>query len=206
MMRKIGIYKIQSITKPERIYIGSSINLNARKNDHFSALRRGDASQKLQRHYNRFGKNDLQFIVLRYCSVKNLLQNEQYFIDLYKPWFNVSPTAGNCLGIKMSEESRIKISKSKKGVLVGSLNGFYGKHHTEETKEKIRLKKVGRKMSEEIKMKIGQAHSGQKRSIEARQNMSRAQRKIIHRLASEETKRKMSEAGLKAWKRRKLCV
>ncbi|TSA56914.1 hypothetical protein D4R42_02645 [bacterium] len=35
-----GIYKIQSKVKPNRIYIGSSTNINKRKNTHFEQLRK----------------------------------------------------------------------------------------------------------------------------------------------------------------------
>lgn len=41
-------------------------------------------------------------------------------------------------GVIMSEESRKKMSEAKKGMYNGENHPFYGKHHTEETKQKIR--------------------------------------------------------------------
>jgi len=60
------------------------------------------------------------------------------------------------LGKKHSEETKRKISKNRKGKCVGKDNYFYGKHHTEETKEKMR----GRKHTEEAKKKIVESHRG----------------------------------------------
>lgn len=42
-----------------------------------------------------------------------------------------------------------------KRIKYGEDNGMYGKHHTEESKAKIRSKLTGRKLSEETKAKIG---------------------------------------------------
>ena len=53
---KSGIYKIQSKCKPDRIYIGSAINIEGRKRAHFSRLKHGyHHSIKLQRHYDKYG-------------------------------------------------------------------------------------------------------------------------------------------------------
>ena len=54
-------------------------------------------------------------------------------------------------GHKLSEETKNKMSLSKKG----ELNNFYGKHHTEKTKQKIiQNNHLGRHSSEETKRKL----------------------------------------------------
>ena len=45
----------------------------------------------------------------------------------------------------LSDETKHKISQSKKGKFTGEDNHFYGKHHTEETKDKIR-EKLGKRV------------------------------------------------------------
>jgi len=45
--------------------------------------------------------------------------------------------------VKASEETRQKLSKMRKNKNTGEKNPFFGKHHTEETKEKIREKRCG---------------------------------------------------------------
>lgn len=205
MIKESGIYKIQSKIKPERIYIGSAINLNNRKRTHFSALRRNKHySKKLQSHYNKYGDNDLVFSVLLTCAKEDLIKHEQFFIDAYNPWFNCSKTAGSPLGVKHSKEEckrrseflkgkntwtkgRVPWNKGKKGLQVswrkghhgeycGEKNPFWGKRHSEETKEKNRLWHTGRKQTNVTINKRIKKIKGQKRPPESRQNMSNAQK------------------------------
>jgi len=124
-MKISGIYQIQSKIKPERIYIGSAININQRWNRHLYTLKSGiHRNIKLQRHFNRYGEIDLQFSILLGCEKEYLIANEQFFIDSYNPYFNININASSRLGSILSEETRKKISQS-----------LIGKHHSEETKE-----------------------------------------------------------------------
>ncbi|MCI7208408.1 MAG: hypothetical protein MSA15_20755 [Clostridium sp.] len=69
-------------------------------------------------------------------------------------------------GKHLSEETKNKISNTKKGQLVGEKHPMYGKHHTEEAKEKNRQshlrenlsKETRNKMSEKAKMRAGENH------------------------------------------------
>jgi group I intron endonuclease len=64
-MKIVGVYKIQSIIKPERIYIGSTVDMVNRWWTHLYYLRNGDHhSPKLQRHYNKYGEDDLVFEII----------------------------------------------------------------------------------------------------------------------------------------------
>ena len=56
---------------------------------------------------------------------------------------------------KPSEETKKKMSLSKKGKYTGEKNSFYGKHHTEETRRKIG--EANKNISEETRRKIGEA-------------------------------------------------
>jgi len=98
-MKTSGIYKIQSTTHPERIYIGSAVNINRRHNQHLRDLKHNTHhSVKLQRHFNKYGQNDLMFIIIEECPVDILLIKEQYHLNLNNTYFNICKTAGNCLG------------------------------------------------------------------------------------------------------------
>lgn len=48
------------------------------------------------------------------------------------------------LGLKMSAEQRKRMSEARKGKNTGEDNHFFGKHHNEETKQKIKEKNKGR--------------------------------------------------------------
>lgn len=64
----------------------------------------------------------------------------------------------NCYGSRIERMSK-NISLSLKGKYVGENSPFYGKHHTEETKQKLRKPK-----SEEHKKKLSQALKGKRKT------------------------------------------
>lgn len=108
-MKASGIYKIQSKSAPERVYVGSAINLDHRWAVHLFQLRRNvHHSVKLQRHFNKYGEDDLVFITIEPCLPEFLVIREQYYIDLLSPFFNNAKIAGSSLGIKRSEETKQK--------------------------------------------------------------------------------------------------
>ena len=122
-MNKIGVYKICSKIKPQKFYIGSSININKRWNGHLGDLRLNKHhSAKMQNHFNKYGENDLFIMILSETSNDNLLSEEQKYIDELHPIFNICPIAGNCLGIKRTEEEKEKCRSYR---------------HTEEAKKRI---------------------------------------------------------------------
>lgn len=222
-MKISGIYKIQSKIKPERVYIGSSVNVRNRKHDHFRELGLGiHKNSRLQRHCDKYGLDDLVFTVLIGCDKETLLAYEQFYIDALKPYFNISPTAGNTLGCKCSEETKRKIAEANKGKYpseetrrkIGA--SHKGSHRSEETKAKMRLAALGNKnaqghiTSEETRKKLRDAKIGntwgfQKGQISTRGEQSEEERNLRrermrgnkHSLGykhSEETKKRMSEA------------
>jgi len=190
-MKISGIYIIQSIIKPERKYIVSSININRRKYLHFWDFQRGKhKNMKLQRHFNKYGIDDLVFSVLIGCDKETLLAYEQFYIDALNPYFNLCPIAGNSLGVKRSEEFKRKISeantgkkrskevceqmskvrKGRKNVwAIGNKNNV-GRKASKETREKLRIAHLGqqsgfrnKKHSDEAKEKNRIAHLGKRK-------------------------------------------
>jgi group I intron endonuclease len=110
-MKISGIYKIQSVVHPERIYIGSAVSVNNRWNCHLCNLKlKKHSNKKLQNHYNKYGESDLQFSLLLGCDKKDLIKNEQYFIDSYNPYFNICKKAESRLGVR----GQIPWNKGKK--------------------------------------------------------------------------------------------
>ena len=180
-----GIYKIQSIIKPNRIYIGSAINIDRRWHDHLRLLRKNkQPNLKLQNHYNKYGESDLQFSILLGCDKEDLLKIEQYFIESYKPWFNICIKANSQIGLKRSDETKLKLSISHKGKTTWNKGktGIYseetrkkisdcqkGRHNSVESNfkrsESMKGKNIwlkGRKLSEQTKINIGNALRGKK--------------------------------------------
>ena len=118
MRRQSGIYKIQSVIKPERIYIGSSVDITDRWQHHLQELKGNrHNNKKLQNHVNKYGESDLQFSILLGCEKDDLLKVEQYFLDSYKPYFNCCSIAGNTLGFRHSDETKAIIREKRKLVI-----------------------------------------------------------------------------------------
>ena len=67
------------------IYVGSGINLCARKNVHFCRMRKCEHTKKVQDKYNKLGEP--RFIFLTYCHVDELLKQEQEYMEMYKSEF-----------------------------------------------------------------------------------------------------------------------
>jgi group I intron endonuclease len=181
-----GIYQIQSKTKPERIYIGSGVNIQKRWWTHVCELRSNKHYNfKLQRHYNKYGESDLQFSILLGCGKQDLIKHEQFFIDSLDPYFNICKTAGSQLGLKRSNEFRLKMSKLKKGIKRGP--------HTEETKNKIRMAQIGKpRFSIEDRLKMSKERTGKHHSEITKAKMRGPRPQTKGHKHSEELKHKMS--------------
>jgi len=108
-----GIYVIKSNRYPEKMYIGSAVNLEQRKKRHFRELEKNiHFNKKLQNFYNKYGSNSLSFYVLQHVLVKNLLKTEQKYLDNLKPFFNINPMADSRLGAVHSNSTKLKIKTS----------------------------------------------------------------------------------------------
>jgi group I intron endonuclease len=88
-----GIYKITSPSG--NCYIGSSVNIKRRFIQHKSCLRlKKYKNSRFQNAYLKYGQNNLKFEQI-FCvfDKSNLIEFEQYFIDLYDPKYNLSKAA-----------------------------------------------------------------------------------------------------------------
>lgn len=171
---KSGVYELRN-TVTGHCYIGSSVNMQNRKNDHFYHLRtQTHHSPSLQNAYNKYGKDAFEFLVLEEVpDVSQLIQREQHWIDTKHPKYNWNPTAGSRLGSKQPEQAKAKLR---------AYNG------TPEAKERARrslaigwtlpsdqkYKRTGQKNSPEHNHKIAEAHTGMKHTPESLEKMRQA--------------------------------
>jgi group I intron endonuclease len=190
-MMNSGIYQIQN-TLNNKCYIGSAANLKQRLSHHLRALNgNSHCNTHLQRSWNKYGNKCFEFRILLYCAKEDLLFYEQRAIDSYRAnagGYNLRVVASSNLGIKMSEDTILKIAMAQRG------NSYAkGYRHTEETKAKLSAIHKGRKKpdrSREHRLRLSQALKGRKYSEETRKRMSTSKIGFHH---SEETKLKMTE-------------
>lgn len=155
---KSGIYKLRNIIN-NKIYLGSSINLVNRKRIHFGALSRGKHhSDILQKAYNKYGKDNFIFEILEHAVPERLIEREQHYINTLKPFYNVSPTAGSCLGKKQKPETKEKLRQ----LFLAGVTGRTGMKNSEEHKRKNReyWAKNPRKFSKKTRRKMRLARLG----------------------------------------------
>ena len=156
-----GIYIIRNICN-DKIYVGSSKNIEGRWRKHLSDLRRGvHANLHLQSAWEKYKEESFLIEIVLECLEEQLLQEEQSLIQetqcydrkigYNKSLFADSPMKGR----KHSDDSIKKMIQAK----IGEKNNFYKRSHTEETKKKISDSKKGVPLPEETKKKIIEASS-----------------------------------------------
>ena len=160
---KIGIYKITN-TANGKFYIGSSVNIERRWNEHKRELKNNrHHSILLQRAFLKYGEDSFSFEIIENTDEKNLLKREQYYLDKLKPYeknigYNISPKAQN-------------------NVMRGEKHPLYKKGHTEETKKKMR----NRKVTTETKKKMSVNHAnvnGEKNPMYGKKHTADAKKKM----------------------------
>jgi hypothetical protein len=63
----------------------------------------------------KYGYANFSLEILEYCEPTKCIEREQYYMDLFKPEYNILKTAGSLSGYKHLEETIKKIRESMKG-------------------------------------------------------------------------------------------
>lgn len=125
------VYKITNLVN-NMIYIGQTIDYVNRINHHKNKLKRNSSDCKLlQIDYNKYGLSNFKFEILEKCDKEKLLEQETYWINYYG-------------GVN-----------SDKIYNMVSLD-----YCSEEFKYKMRMNRIGKKLSEEAKHKISVKNKG----------------------------------------------
>ena len=189
-----GVYRIRNLVNG-KVYIGSAASqggFKKRWDKHLSDLfLEQHHSIKLQKAWKKYGPKAFIFEIIEIITRPKdmgdelwkliILSREQYYLDtvlfahskdrsLFRDLgYNICRETKNCLGRKVSIETRAKLSKALKG----------------------------RKISQAARVKISQANTGKKRSDEVKTKISKRLIGNQHTLGykhSDETKAKISKA------------
>lgn len=141
-----------------KIYVGSAVDLERRKKEHFRRLDGGcHHSKKLQNSFNKHGASAFKFIVLvRVVRADSLVKIEQEYIDYLGAFgpngYNSRPKAESNLGHKFSaaivEKNRL---------------GHIGKKQSPETIEKRIAPLRGKPLTDSHKKALGDSKRGKPR-------------------------------------------
>lgn len=155
-----GIYKWTSPSG--KSYIGQAVNLERRKKEFtlnpftYTYTSNDSAIDKARKKYNDFSL--WQYEILEYTSIDQLDKREIYYISYFdtnnsRKGYNSTKGGDGTKGLKWGTEKQIESLKNRRSYK-GKNNPNYGKHLSEETKQKIRNAKLGSKQSiETIKKK-----------------------------------------------------
>lgn len=140
---KCGVYRIIN-NDNGKCYVGSSINITARFYMYFSLYHiTSRKNSVICRALLKYGYSKFSLEILEYCSPEIVIKREQYYIDLYKPEYNILKVAGSSLGHITLEATKAKISAAKFGVKPSS-----------ETLIKLRTHLAKFNLSKALKVKV----------------------------------------------------
>lgn len=110
-----GIYQIVNKVNGKR-YVGSSVDIERRWIGHRSQLNSGTHhSPPLQRAWNKYGSDAMDFVIIEECDKFSLIDREQFHIDVASE-YNVMRFAGRNTGYKHTEQSKLKMSEAQRRI------------------------------------------------------------------------------------------
>ncbi len=168
-----GIYTI-TCTANKRIYIGSTSNLQVRRNSHFNSLRQNKHHNPImQNAWNKYGEQSFVFEVLELVLPMDPTNREQYWLNKFKPYgrkgFNIAHDARAPMrgtnGRKDSPETieRKRLAQATRNVSPENLDkmrkGSLGRKQSPDHIKKRTQSRPSKKCSPETREKIRQSHS-----------------------------------------------
>jgi group I intron endonuclease len=166
----IGIYKITN-TINNHSYIGLSNDIKRRWQEHRTPKNIKNRTTNLAKAFRKYGIENFKFEVLEECSINELAAKEQFYIEKFKPEYNMNEGGKGNLGHKLSKEFKQYLSQCTKKqwenmtteqrlkIIKNNLKGPAKGHEvSKETREKLRQANLGKKQSYKSNLKRSKAN------------------------------------------------
>lgn len=160
----IGIYCLTNKVNNKK-YFGQSTNIERREKEYFNY--RGFPNEHLKNAFNKYGKENFDFKIIKCCKEKYLDRFEKLYIrinDTINPDKGYNKDTGGNLNKHHSPETIKKMSEAQSG----ENNHFYGQKHTPEAHKKMIENHAryweGKTFSEKHKKKISESNKGKRSS------------------------------------------
>lgn len=203
--RPVTIYRIVRIGTNE-CYVGSALNLVARKRAHLRALcRGGHSSIRLQRAWDKYGQDAFKFEALEVCIEWQREEREQHYLDALNSVYSLSrvvrapsstPEIAALVGDALRGRSdiwaqgRAKSRANKPGWVPTHRIGAKDSPETIAQRTSSRLATIAKRKAEG---RVYKQSDKQKAAVSAASIARRGEKR------SPEAKEKMRQAQLKAW-------
>jgi group I intron endonuclease len=127
----------------------------------------------------KYGYAAFRLEILEYCSADILIKREQFYLDIFKPKYNILRIAGSSLGFKHTEASKELMSKLAKGRIISPETVLKMKDRviSEELKSRISATLKGREITKSTRELISKALTGIKRSEDTVLKMAQGNQK-----------------------------
>lgn len=171
MPKQSGIYLLKCLISG-KIYIGKAVNLRNRMGKHKNSINsKRNTNSMIVNAIRKHGWENFECQIIELIDDKNkLMECEIYWIDFYDSTnrdtgYNILRGGTDWTGYKHTEETKLKLSLSRKGKYVGENSPNFGLKRSDETKAKL---------SEQAKLRVGEKNSsyGKKRSDETKKKLS----------------------------------
>lgn len=145
---KSGVYRWVNNFN-QKSYIGSGVNLGKRLGSYFNESELNRNSRPIKDALIKYGHMEFTLDILEYCPKSELINREQYYIDILNPEYNILKTAYSILGYRHSPEN---IEKFKSKII------------SQEHKEILSLTHKNKLVSEETRNKLSEATANYKKN------------------------------------------
>jgi group I intron endonuclease len=139
---KSGVYRWTNLTNGKS-YIGSSVSLSRRLAQYYNLnlLTKFRQNSLIHKAILKYGYSRFKLDILEHCDRKDVIKREQYYMDTFKPEYNILKFAGSAIGFVHSSEAieKIRMKSIGRKHTIETLAKWWVEHTQKQLKIKLRM-------------------------------------------------------------------